>query len=191
MSKDRPLTMPVFPAVAHEDGSNTHEQDLCDQATRLFDQHADHVYRYVVGTCRHDADARDATQEAFLRLYEALTRGEGIEAPAAWLRTVARRLMLDRLKSRKHEAEKHRDFGRLHADTGALPADAGVTQSHRAATLRRALATLSDLERSLLRGRARGWTLHAIGAQVGIEDIRKVSHLIQAAIKKLQEQCRD
>src|SRR5918999_217247 len=45
-----------------------------------------------------EEDAEEVTQEAFLRLHQALVAEIAIDSPLAWTLTVARRLMPDRLR---------------------------------------------------------------------------------------------
>jgi RNA polymerase sigma-70 factor (TIGR02957 family) len=71
------------------------------------------------------AEAEDVVQEALLRLYEALQRGERIESPRAYLATVATRLSIDQLRSARVRRETY--VGEwlpepLVADTSADPA---------------------------------------------------------------------
>ena len=65
----------------------------------LYARHGREVWAVAYGR-RTDADlALDVTQEAFLRLWRELERGEVIENPRAWLLRVARNLAEDQAKS--------------------------------------------------------------------------------------------
>ena len=69
-----------------------------EQASIYFREHSSAVYRYVAGVYGREEDAEEVTQEAFLRLHQALVANVVIDSPRAWALTVARRLMLDRLR---------------------------------------------------------------------------------------------
>ena len=58
--------------------------------------------RYVARFCNTPEDAEDLTQEAFLRVLEAGSRGD-IRHPPAYLYRTARNLSLNRLASKSHQ----------------------------------------------------------------------------------------
>jgi len=53
------------------------------------------------------SEAEDVVQESLLRLHDALERGEQIEAPRAYLATVATRLAIDQLRSARARRETY------------------------------------------------------------------------------------
>ena len=67
---------------------------LQDQVAQLFVEARDDVYRYLLGLGLHPPKAQEAAQEAFLRLYATLKKGEEIENPRAWIFRVAHNLGL-------------------------------------------------------------------------------------------------
>ncbi|AEG45595.1 sigma-70 family RNA polymerase sigma factor [Isoptericola variabilis] len=72
--------------------------------------HAGALHRYVARLVRDDAEAQDVVQESLLRLWkhtEVLERPE--ESVRAWLFTVARHLVVDRLRSARHAHERTTD----------------------------------------------------------------------------------
>lgn len=92
------------------------------------------------------ADAEDITQEAVVR---ALHHGVDPEAEA-WLRTVARRIAIDRHRRRREfPSGTATDVERLHAPAGAGPEDA-VLRAESRDELRQALAALPDVYRHAL-----------------------------------------
>src|SRR6267143_5441232 len=67
---------------------------LQDQVAQLFVEARDDVYRYLLGLGLHPPKAQEAAQEAFLRLYVTLKKGEEIQNPRAWIFRVAHNLGL-------------------------------------------------------------------------------------------------
>src|ERR1039457_4153729 len=55
----------------------------------LFETARDDVYRYLLTLGLAPAQAQEATQEVFLRLYAAMRKGQNIENPRAWIFRVA------------------------------------------------------------------------------------------------------
>lgn len=71
---------------------------LEEQVSLYFHELNQPVFRYLVNCCRDRDDAEELQQEAFLRLYSTLKKGEQIENVRSWVFRVARNLMLDRAK---------------------------------------------------------------------------------------------
>jgi RNA polymerase sigma factor (sigma-70 family) len=159
-----------------------------EQVTVYYREHAEPLYRYLTGIFGCEDDAEEITQEAFLRLYEALESGMQIDKPDAWVFTVARRLMLDRVKQSRNDAAKYREFGLVSGGIWMcdFPApDEALFDSSRAQALKTALKELPEQERQFLYARAQGQKLRQIGEETGM-DVRRVSEVIARAIKMLQ-----
>jgi RNA polymerase sigma factor (sigma-70 family) len=192
MNKTRMLTLSEAWTAAAEEAAGAPEQvrDPDRQVALYFRQYAEILYRDLTGYCGCEEDAEEITQEAFLRLYEALASGERIDRPDAWVFTVARRLMLDRFKQTRYDEAKYREFGRFVAKLmhGFQPPDAALADQQRTAALKTALKTLAPIERQMLFARAQGQKLRQIGEHAGM-DGRRVSEIITKAIKTQQRLC--
>lgn len=64
----------------------------------LFGRHHRRIYSIVYGMLRNEADASDATQEAFVRAYRSLPRLEAAGAFGGWLAQIAVNICRDVLK---------------------------------------------------------------------------------------------
>lgn len=163
-----------------------------EQVTAYFREHSGSVYRYLAGVYNRESDAEEVTQEAFLRLHLALVAREKIENPKAWVLTVARRLMLDRLKRGRCEAMRHctvaPDVAEAVCDTAPTPEEALAERRKRTA-LQHALRNLTSLEQQCLIARAEGLKLRQIGEVVGM-DLRRVAEVVERAVRTLQRQMR-
>ncbi len=69
----------------------------------LVTRYQDKVYHMTLGMMRHRQDAEDATQEAFLKAYEAIGGFKGRSKFSTWLYRIAKNTCLDmiRKKSRR------------------------------------------------------------------------------------------
>src|SRR2546427_7545542 len=67
---------------------------LQDQVARLFLEARDDVYRYLLSLGLYPPQAQEGAQEAFLRLYATLKKGEKIQNQRAWIFRVAHNLGL-------------------------------------------------------------------------------------------------
>jgi RNA polymerase sigma-70 factor (ECF subfamily) len=191
MNKTRMLTLPdALAPAADQTAEPEHARDPDAQVAFYFRQYAEILYRDLTGYCGCEQDAEEITQEAFLRLYEALASGERIDRPDSWVFTVARRLMLDRFKQSRYDQAKYREFGRFVAKLmhGFQPPDVALADQQRTAALKTALKTLAPIERQMLFARAQGQKLRQIGEHAGM-DGRRVSEVISRAIKTLQRLC--
>jgi len=70
---------------------------------RLFEQYEQPIYQYVYRLLGDAEDARDFTQDAFLKAYKKLpeTLAKGNFQPQAWLYRIATNVCLDELRHRK------------------------------------------------------------------------------------------
>jgi RNA polymerase sigma-70 factor (ECF subfamily) len=163
-----------------------------EQVTAYFREHSGAVYRYLAGVYGRESEAEEVTQEAFLRLHLALVARENIENPKAWVLTVARRLMLDRLKRGRCEAVRHctvaSDVAESVSDPAPTPEEALAARRKRAA-LQSAVRNLTSLEQQCLFARAEGLKLRQIGEVVGM-DLRRVAEIVERAVRTLQRQMR-
>jgi RNA polymerase sigma-70 factor, ECF subfamily len=163
-----------------------------EQATIYFREHSGAVYRYLAGVYGREEDAEEVTQEAFLRLHQALVARVEIESPRAWTLTVARRLMLDRLRH-EHNASARTVAVRTEVlesvrDSAPSPEDT-LAERRRRTALTHAVRDLTDLERQCLFARAEGLTLREIGEVVNM-DLRRVAEIVARSVRTLQGRLR-
>jgi|EndMetStandDraft_5_1072996.scaffolds.fasta_scaffold51308_2 RNA polymerase sigma-70 factor (ECF subfamily) len=186
----RPAADGSSAAAAAEEAAYVRTPD--EQASIYFREHSAAVYRYLAGVYGREEDAEEVTQEAFLRLHQALVAQVVIESPRAWAVTVARRLMLDRLR-REHAASTRTvavgpDALEAVRDSAPSPEDTLVNR-RRLAALTHELRGLTDLERQCLFARAEGLTLREIGKVVGM-DLRRVAEVVSRSVRTLQGRLR-
>ena len=88
------------------------EQDLARRAASgdrrafaaLYDRHVDAVYRYAYFRLRIDAEAEDVTSEVFHRALLAMPRFEPRRPFLAFLYTIARNVVTDRIRRERPQA---------------------------------------------------------------------------------------
>ena len=66
----------------------------------LVSRYEARIYAFVFHSCGHETDAREATQDTFVRAFEAITRYDANRPFAPWLFTIARRRTIDCLRTR-------------------------------------------------------------------------------------------
>src|SRR5688572_31687178 len=85
----------------------TEPSELHRAVTAAFEELKDPVFRYVAGIVSDDQGARDVTQEAFVRLYEHLLKGNRIAHVQAWIFRVAHNLAIDAVRKDGVTAVRH------------------------------------------------------------------------------------
>jgi RNA polymerase sigma-70 factor (ECF subfamily) len=117
----------------------------------LVRRYADKVHRLTSKVLRHEEDAEDAMQEAFLSAYRNLKRFEGKSAFSTWLYRIAMNAALMRLRKRRHptvslEQPTDREESQVTlqiADWARTPVDEVLNDELRA-VLERAVDTLPE-----------------------------------------------
>jgi RNA polymerase sigma-70 factor (ECF subfamily) len=144
-------------------------------ASRSFDElvaaHAGAVARVCRSILRDDELARDAAQEAFLRLWRQVEVGGTPDRVGAWLRRAALSASLDiaRRREARGRAEADASIARASAEAGASAPESRASLAELEAALERALAELSDGQRTvfLLRHRG-GLSLSEVAEALGV-----------------------
>lgn len=102
----------------------------------LFVEHRDRLFRYLCRAVGHADDARDLTQDVFLRATRSAQPAPAGDDARAWLFTIARNLALDHHRRRKQP--------------GGAPIDAARPASQETgAAVQQALAALNDVDRDV------------------------------------------
>ena len=66
----------------------------------LVRRYENRIYAFLFQSCGHATDAREATQDTFVRAFEAISRFDPGRPFAAWLFTIARRKGIDCFRAR-------------------------------------------------------------------------------------------
>jgi RNA polymerase sigma-70 factor (ECF subfamily) len=88
---------------------------------RLYDKHAPTVFAFLLAWTRHEADARDLLQEAFVRLAGLPDGLDGVRDERAFLLRLANNLAID-LFRRRGTRERHHDLFAAEAPSHFAPA---------------------------------------------------------------------
>jgi RNA polymerase sigma-70 factor (ECF subfamily) len=111
----------------------------------LFTAHRDGVFRYLCRIVGHE-DARELTQEVFLRVARAAAPDTDEGGRRAWVFRIARNLALNHVRD-----DRRRPAGAELADSAATPATQAL-----AAALREALEQLTPVDRDVFLMREAG-----------------------------------
>lgn len=129
---------------------------------RCVDQHADHLYRFILGQLRHEENARDVVQNAFEILWKKHAEVDAAKAKS-YLFSVAYHNMIDFI--RKHKRMQY---------TEDIAPDAKTTDSVYTGlsdVLQQGLSRLPEKQRTVLMLRDyEGYSYREIGEIVGLSE---------------------
>lgn len=159
---------------------------LHEQVSRAFVEWRNDVYHYMLTFGLTAAEAQDATQEVFLRLYTALRKKEEpIRNQRAWVFRVAHNLGLT-LRSRDTPlAPLEPDLESATPDV-RQSAESALIEREKLLRIHRAVSELSPQQRQCLHLRAEGLRYQEIAQAMNIS-ISTVSEFLQRAIVRLRK----
>ena len=124
------------------------------------DLHADGLYRFAVKHLRDTDQAKDVVQESFARLWQRLEEVDGTKAKS-YLFTTAHHLLVDEVRKRDRTGRMEPHHERMQWT--------GQAQPDLKAVLDQALATLPDVQRSVVLLRdLEGYTYEEIAETTGL-----------------------
>jgi RNA polymerase sigma-70 factor (ECF subfamily) len=160
-----------------------------EQVAQLFEEAREDVYRYLLMLGVYPPQAQEATQEAFLRLYASVRKGETIENPRAWVFRVAHNLGL---RIRQKQSSQQPFDPELEAQVAAAGADPEqrVLERERSLRFHRAVEGLSEQQRRCLYLRLEGLRYPQIGSILGIS-ASTVGEFLRRAMVRLKKIAKD
>lgn len=85
-----------FPTLSDEDLARSTQAGSFDAFEELVRRYEGRLYGFLAHSCRTEADAREVTQDTFVRAFQAITQFDPRRAFAPWLFAIARRKSIDR-----------------------------------------------------------------------------------------------
>jgi RNA polymerase sigma-70 factor (ECF subfamily) len=156
----------------------------------LYDRFGSLVYRMALQAMPTRAEADDAVQEVFVRLWKTAERYDDNRAAlVTWVMLIARRHLVDKLRRNKARL-KPGSLDQPH--TANLPSDeqrlAGrLEQDERMAALMKRISTLPELQRTVVvRAYLGGQTLRQIGDELGTP-LGTIKSALSRALVRLRE----
>lgn len=119
-----------------------------DAFATFHDRTAPRVHGLVLSVLRDPAQSEEVTQEVFLEAWRTCSRFDPSRGSVeAWLFTLAHRRAVDRVRSAEASHRRDATFGERHRDVAHDSTSEAATDALEAARVRRALASLTDLQR--------------------------------------------
>jgi len=163
---------------------------IAERVQQLFEKHREPVLRYLIATFGDGEQAEEIVQEAFLRLYKAMTTGDQIAIPKAWVFRVAHNLAVNQIKRQQFLQPLSEDaWDRIEtglATQGDSP-EQDLLKKEKYRRLRTAMSTLTVVERSCLNLRTKGFKYKEIGEILEM-GTTSVAETLYRVIEKLGKQ---
>jgi len=156
-----------------------------DEALRCFDELRDPLRRYLMCAGASPADADDAVQETFLRLYRHLEKNGELSNLYGWVFQVARNYLRDERKSARHQRSVPLDEALDRQGSLGNPELAAMSEQ-RTQRLRAAIEKLPPQQRECMLLRASGLRYREIAEILGI-NTSSVGPQVQRAVARLSE----
>jgi RNA polymerase sigma-70 factor, ECF subfamily len=152
--------------------------------------HWKRTYQHAYSLVQNPADAEDMAQEAYLRLFQAMSTGRRVESCVAWLKAVLRNAAFQRW--RETRPDLHVPVEGEGDDKGGViaklidPATSVEERLVEESLLReslRVLAELSELDRECIMMHARGFTFVQIAKALGLSYKAAIKTTRKALVK--------
>lgn len=162
-----------------------------EAVAQLYDRFASLVYRLAFQAMPTRADAEDAVQEIFVRLWRTADRYDPKRAAlVTWVMLISRRHLVDRLRRTKARVKAvSLDDKQPHGGSEQSEADSGAAmeQNERFGELMRRVNKLPDLQRTVVtRAYLGGQTLRQIGEELNTP-IGTIKSALSRALVRLRE----
>lgn len=146
----------------------------------LYDRHVDRVYRLVYRMAGDAEQAREFTQDAFVRAFERLATFRGESAFSTWLGSIAISVTLTGLKQRKRRWDREQDLALAEPVAG----ETSKIEPDLRRKLFEAIDALPDGYRAvLILHELEGYTHEEVGALLGIDAGTSKAQLFRARAK--------
>jgi RNA polymerase sigma-70 factor, ECF subfamily len=158
-----------------------------EAVAELYDRFGSLVYRMAYQAMPTRADAEDAVQEVFVRLWKTAKRYDPKRAAlVTWVMLISRRHLVDKL--RRTQARVKASSLEAGQETPRIPVDmTRLEQDERYSTLLTKVATLPELQRTVvMRAYLGGQTLRQIGEELDTP-IGTIKSALSRALVRLRE----
>jgi RNA polymerase sigma-70 factor (ECF subfamily) len=137
------------------------------------------------------ADAEEAVQEVFIRLWQTADRYDPRRARlVTWVMLIARRHLIDRLRRQAVRPGETGIEGDPAGPTGEISPERASQDMERNAALRRRIAELPELQRIVIeRSYLQGYTLREVSEQLGAP-LGTIKSALSRGLGRLRERAR-
>ncbi len=122
-----------------------------DAFAELYDQTSERIYGVIVRVIRSPELAQEVTQEVYVEIWRQAARyAKERGSVLAWMTTVAHRRAVDRVRSESSDTARDLRYAQLNAEREVDRVWEGVEQKLDVERVRRALGSLTEIQREAL-----------------------------------------
>ncbi len=158
----------------------------------LFAQHREPLYRYLFVLLRNAAEAEDAAQECFLRLYQELHANRTVEQTKSWLFRTGHNIAMDRHRTPEDRYECSFDASQPElAGLHSPSSEEALLRRERLALVWAAIERLPRQQRLCMHLRTEGFRYREIAAILDVSESTVSENLRRALVrlsKEMQEE---
>jgi RNA polymerase sigma-70 factor (ECF subfamily) len=179
------LKLATFTELADEARSGKRSVTLQDQVAAMYEELREDLFRYLILTGVAPDEAQELCQEAFLRLYAALRKGQQIDNTRSWVFAVARNCGLNARAANPTLAAFDEAIEEQLSSPSPSP-EKMLLDRERMLRLHHAVSSLSHQQRQCLHLRVEGFRYREIAEILGVGS-STVGEFLQRAITKLRK----
>lgn len=152
---------------------------------QIYDMYADRIYRHIYYRTNNVEDARDLTQDVFVKAWQALPRYKRTKTPfLGWLFTISHNRVVDYYRTKKDHAYLNDDM--VIEDGGRSPEKLAEDQFTRQQVRRAILQLPSDQQQVILMSFIEGLEYGEIAAAMNKTE-GNIRVIVHRALKKMRE----
>jgi RNA polymerase sigma-70 factor (ECF subfamily) len=159
-----------------------------ERVTALFDAYHTKIYRFLVGQGIDLSNAQELTQETFVRIFVALSKGDEIRSEQAWLFGVASKVAVDywRRENRPMWVDLNSVSIREERFISSDPTpEAAAVEQQKLRRVAAAMASLPKEQRLSIHLRMQGCRYKEIAKVLGVS-VTTVNTLLSSAVERLR-----
>ena len=160
-----------------------------DAVEELYNRYCALVFKLSLQFLSNNAEAEDAVQEVFIRLWKTADRFDPRKAKlVTWVMLITRRYLIDQIR-RKTVRPKQQEFTEHHKVSATdTPSQSNTLLHERNALLCQALQTLPEMQRTVIeRAYFHGFTLREVSKQLDAP-LGTVKSALSRGLLRLREQ---
>jgi len=160
-----------------------------DAVGELYDRYSALVFKLAYQFLSNQAEAEDAVQEVFVRLWKTADRFDSRKAKlVTWVMLITRRHLIDKIR-RKTVRPKQQELGEHNEENATVPPDeSNMLALERNSMLWNALQDLPEMQRTVIeRSYFQGFTLREVSLQLNAP-LGTVKSALSRGLLRLREQ---
>jgi len=159
-----------------------------DAVAELYDRYCALVFKLSIQFLSNNAEAEDAVQEIFVRLWKTADRFDPRKAKlVTWVMLITRRHLIDRIRKKTIRPNQQEYTEQNEVSATETPEQSNILSHERNAQLWEAMQSLSEMQRTVIeRAYFQGFTLREVSRQLD-KPLGTVKSALSRGLLRLRE----